>query len=212
MIIDIAEHQYSPQLYEALANEGYIVIPDFLPAEMTEELYYHVSHFPVHAFKQAGIGRRQDQQLNSRIRRDKTRWLTKFHPVEQRYLDVMAQYHVQLNRQLFLGLRDFEAHFAHYETGSFYQRHIDAFRGRSNRVVSSVFYLNSNWLPDDGGELVIYQPVGDEVLCTVSPKFGNMVFFLSEQFPHEVLPAKRDRYSIAGWFRTDNPRLRIKGP
>jgi SM-20-related protein len=24
---------------------------------------------------------------------------------------------------------------------------------------------------------------------------------LSEDFPHGVLPAQRDRYSIAGWFR-----------
>jgi len=27
------------------------------------------------------------------------------------------------------------------------------------------------------------------------------VIFLSERFPHEVLPAKKKRHSIAGWFR-----------
>ena len=36
---------------------------------------------------------------------------------------------------------------------------------------------------------------------TVTPNFGTIVVFLSEEFPHEVLPALRDRYAIAGWFR-----------
>ena len=25
----------------------------------------------------------------------------------------------------------------------------------------------------------------------------------SKEFPHEVLPANRDRYSVAGWFRVN---------
>lgn len=29
------------------------------------------------------------------------------------------------------------------------------------------------------------------------------MLFLSEEFPHEVLPASRERYSIAGWFRVN---------
>ncbi len=31
-----------------------------------------------------------------------------------------------------------------------------------------------------------------------------MMVFLSEELPHEVLPAIRDRYQIAGWFRLNN--------
>jgi SM-20-related protein len=30
-----------------------------------------------------------------------------------------------------------------------------------------------------------------------------LVVFLSEEFPHEVLPTATDRYSIAGWFRVN---------
>jgi SM-20-related protein len=29
------------------------------------------------------------------------------------------------------------------------------------------------------------------------------VTFESERFPHQVLPAEFDRFSIAGWFRKD---------
>jgi len=32
----------------------------------------------------------------------------------------------------------------------------------------------------------------------------NFALTLSEEFPHEVLIAKRDRYSIFGWFRLNN--------
>jgi SM-20-related protein len=38
----------------------------------------------------------------------------------------------------------------------------------------------------------------------VPPKNGTLVLFLSEEFPHEVLVAKKTRYSIAGWFRINN--------
>ncbi|MDQ6997923.1 MAG: 2OG-Fe(II) oxygenase [Mariprofundus sp.] len=35
----------------------------------------------------------------------------------------------------------------------------------------------------------------------VMPQAGRLVTFISEQFPHEVLPASRDRLSLTGWFR-----------
>ncbi len=37
----------------------------------------------------------------------------------------------------------------------------------------------------------------------VIPHANTLVVFLSDKFPHEVLPTKRKRYSIAGWFRVD---------
>jgi SM-20-related protein len=43
----------------------------------------------------------------------------------------------------------------------------------------------------------------NSVLLSVQPLHGTVVVFLSEEFPHEVLPASRDRYSIAGWFRVN---------
>ena len=39
---------------------------------------------------------------------------------------------------------------------------------------------------------------------SITPSFGTIVVFLSEEFPHEVLPAMRDRYAIAGWFRLNS--------
>jgi SM-20-related protein len=189
---------------EALSKNGYIVLPNFIDTDLTSQLYDHVTSLPETAFHSAKIGRQQSVQQLGTVRNDKTAWLSNIHSVEQAYLATMDGLKMQLNRQLFLGLRDFEAHFAHYPPGHFYQRHVDAFRGQSNRVVSSVFYLNPKWSEQDQGQLVLYKPDSDVPLQTVMPKMGTLVLFLSEQFPHEVLPALRDRYSIAGWFRTDS--------
>ncbi len=190
-------------LADTLVEQGYIIVSDFIDADLTEQLYQHVTALPASMFNTAKVGRQQTAQQLETVRNDRTVWLSNAYPVEQAYLDTMDTLRTQLNRQLFLGLRDFEAHFAHYPPGHFYQRHIDAFKGQSNRVVSSVFYLNSDWSGQDEGQLILYQPDGETRLQTVLPRFGTLVLFLSEQFPHEVLPALRDRYSIAGWFRTD---------
>ena len=99
-----------------------------------------------------------------------------------------------------LGLTRFESHFAHYSPGSFYRRHLDAFKGDSNRTLSVVFYLNPEWQPHHGGELVLYDNAGLE-LGRFPPTQGALAVYLSEEFPHEVLRTESDRYSIAGWFR-----------
>src|SRR5690606_30154176 len=93
--------------------------------------------------------------------------------------------------------------FARYGCGDFYKRHRDSFPGQANRILSVVAYLNPDWGDDDGGELVLYHEDTDQVLCKVVPELGTMVFLLSEEFPHEVLPAAKPRWSIAGWFRVN---------
>jgi len=192
------------QIADALADEGCIILPNFLAVEITQQLYQYISQLPAQQFKAAGIGRHDDHQLKTQVRNDNTRWLANDSLAEQAYLSVMEECREQLNRRLFLGLFDYEAHFAHYAEGSYYQRHIDAFKGQSNRLLTTVFYLNPDWSDDKGGELLIYAPNSDEIIHRVSPKFGTMVIFLSDRFPHEVLAAKQDRYSIAGWFRINN--------
>jgi SM-20-related protein len=66
-----------------------------------------------------------------------------------------------------------------------------------------VTYLNQDWRASDGGELVLYQDEADKNGLRILPEAGTVVLFLSDEFPHEVLPAKVDRYSIAGWFRVN---------
>ena len=42
----------------------------------------------------------------------------------------------RLNRALFLGLFEFEGHFALYPEGAFYRTHYDSFRGAANTQMS----------------------------------------------------------------------------
>ncbi len=154
-------------------------------------------------WKRAKIGRNEEIQRAADIRSDKIQWLdlSMGQPVQD-YLERMEQIRCEVNRHFFLGLFEYEAHFAKYEAGDFYLKHLDSFRGNENRKLTTVFYLNENWTPADGGELKIYD-LQDNWIETLAPVAGRLVVFLSERFPHEVLEAHADRVSIAGWFRTN---------
>jgi SM-20-related protein len=104
-----------------------------------------------------------------------------------------------------MGLFDYECHFSRYPQGAFYRRHLDAFQGRTNRILSTVCYLNPDWQPGSGGELLIYaDEQSQDPIEWVEPCFGTLVVFLSDRFPHEVLPTQRERLSLAGWYRVNN--------
>jgi SM-20-related protein len=200
------QHQFD-YITEQLYQHGYCVLSQFINPELTQALYQRVLNLDDDEFSSAGIGREQDYQLETAIRRDETRWLSPNHPVDSAYLAFMSEFRLAINRRLFLGLLDYEAHYAHYAPGAFYKKHLDAFQGQTNRVLTTVMYLNPDWQTQDGGQLRVYQPNSDDVVATVMPEYGTFVIFLSEDFPHEVLAAHRDRYSIAGWFRIDKPLL-----
>lgn len=91
--------------------------------------------------------------------------------------------------------------YAIYNKGSGYAKHSDVLQGQKNRILTSVLYLNKDWQSHDGGELVVYESTGKNIVTQVKPTFGTMILFLSEAFPHEVLPSHATRRSITGWFR-----------
>lgn len=185
-----------------LAEIGYIILPHCVSDEACELLYSRISKLTETQLKTAGIGRHNQQQKNTTIRRDKISWLDNSNPIDTQYLQLMESLRKELNKSLFLGLFDYEAHYAVYQKGDFYKQHIDALKGKSNRVLSSVLYLNENWQKEQGGELILYNK-DNEKIQTVIPDAGSLVIFLSEEFPHEVLAASQIRYSIAGWFRVN---------
>nr|WP_306815384.1 2OG-Fe(II) oxygenase [Limnobacter parvus] len=183
---------------------GYSVQTGALPVELTEALLTSLLTFQSGQLKPAGVGRADQHISNAAIRRDTIAWIDSSTGAQGEWLKFSGQLQQHLNRTLMLGLFSFESHFAHYAPGAFYKTHVDAFKGQANRVLSVVLYLNENWRLEEGGEMVLYsdaQPV--QTLCNIVPQAGTLVVFLSEDFPHEVLPATRDRYSIAGWYRVN---------
>jgi SM-20-related protein len=200
--VDVSVYDY---ISDKLAEQGYCIVNQLLDDDLLLALTERVMNLDDEDLTPAGIGRDQDHQLKTQIRRDQTRWLNPDHPIDARYLAQMGQFRLAINRRLFLGLFDYESHYAYYPEGAFYKKHLDAFKGESNRVLTTVLYFNSAWQHDEGGELLIYHPDSDAVIEKVKPELGTFVIFLSEQFPHEVVESKRDRYSIAGWFRIQDP-------
>ena len=203
-----ASPQHDEQLFNAIAsdlqNKGYSVNPLALPPKLADALWQQVLETPRGQFAPAGIGRAKDQIQDHTVRKDNIRWITEDSAACRQWLQWAGELQHCLNQRLFLGLFSFESHFAHYSEGDFYRRHLDAFKGEGNRIVSVVAYLNPNWHEEDGGELVLYTEKGEPGGVRVTPAQGTLVLFLSEEFEHEVLPARRDRYSIAGWFRLNS--------
>lgn len=156
------------------------------------------------ALAPAAVGRAGLRVLRRDIRGDATLWLDdpRCGAAAREYLDALDALRAALNRHAYLGLADVEAHYAAYPPGAGYARHRDAFRvdGAAAtgpaRVVSLVSYLNPDWRCGDGGELRIHRDAGSS---DVAPR-GGSVCFLSE-LEHEVLPARRERFSIAAWMR-----------
>ncbi|PYE31535.1 SM-20-related protein [Idiomarina fontislapidosi] len=190
-------------ILDALVERGYAIVPGFLPQTIAEPLYQEASQIASPHWQTAAIGRAQSHAINTMVRNDKIIWLDDTSAYGEPFLNIMEQLRQAVNRSLFMGLFDYECHLAHYPKGAFYKKHLDAFKGKSNRKLTTVLYLNPEWSDTDGGQLVMYGKRG-EVLETVLPKRGTLVVFLSDQFVHEVLPSQRDRFSLTGWFRLNS--------
>jgi len=186
-----------------IEKQGYSIQHGALPDDITCSLYKYQQELSSNKYSEAGIGRGEDFVKTDFVRTDEICWITGDSDAGTRWINWTSKLQRFLNQRLFLGLFSFESHFAHYSSGAYYKRHYDAFQGEANRILSVVTYLNRAWGNTDGGELVLYAHEYDHEGIKVVPLFGTIVVFLSEEFPHEVLPARRDRFSVAGWFRVN---------
>jgi SM-20-related protein len=187
-------------LADELAAGGLAIRDDFLPPALIDLLAGECRLRQAQGLlAPAAIGRGGAQAVRQTVRGDAIQWLEPGQSAcTDAYLSAMDRLRLALNRSLFLGLEDYESHFAFYPAGAFYQRHLDRFRDDDRRTLSAVLYLNRDWLAEDGGALRGYP--GEQVLDVV-PLAGRLVLFRSAELLHEVLPARRERLSLTGWFR-----------
>jgi SM-20-related protein len=150
----------------------------------------------------AGIGNENKLTHDVLLRSDKIYWLDKSHndAHENSFFDLMDSFVLHLNQTCYTGITGYEFHYAMYETGSFYKKHLDQFKSNKSRAFSMIMYLNADWKEADGGELCIYH---DGFTQTISPQQGKCVFFKSSELEHEVLLTNQPRFSITGWLKTD---------
>jgi len=184
---------------DALASDGWCVVHDLLePAQIRALAAECAALHDAGQLQPAGTG---IGQLDAARRGDRTRWFAAgaMSAPQQAFADRIDVLRGVLNRELMLGLVEYEAHYAVYRPGARYARHRDRLRHSDARVVSAVFYLNEDWREVDGGALRLY--LADGSSRDILPQAGTLLLFLSAQFEHEVLPASRDRMSIACWMR-----------
>lgn len=152
--------------------------------------------------KDAGIGNKTDFQKDKLIRSDKVNWIEEdsINTHETVYLKKIWRFIDHLNESCFTSIKTFESHYANFDKGSFYKRHLDQFKNEKGRKFSVVLYLNQDWKAMDDGMLSLY-PV-DQAQKNISPLAGRMVFFRSDEMEHEVhASTTRERSSIAGWLK-----------
>lgn len=86
-----------------------------------------------------------------------------------------------------------------YGGGACFPWHYDNPGAPSKRSVSCILYLNEDWRPGDGGELVL-QPFCD-VATRVAPIHNRMAIFYSDRTLHRVLPSNAaTRYAVTVWI------------
>lgn len=192
-------------LASALSGPGACLLDGLPDAGATDALRADLLRLRAEgALAPAAVGHGPARTLDRGIRGDSTLWLDdpRCGTAAAAQLRALGRLRDALNRRLFLGLRSLEAHYALYPPGSGYARHCDRFRDSDARVISLVSYLNPGWVDSDGGRLRLHLPDGG--FADVAPRGGSTVCFLSE-LEHEVLPATRERASIAAWLRRDAP-------
>lgn len=205
-------------LIDTLSTQGFVIFDDFLAAKIVIGLRDEAAKFYVNnemVVAKTGLSRPESssQSTASKIRGDHIFWLDEDceNVHIQAYFAQMQVLKIQLNQQLLMNLHVLETHLAIYPIGSTYQKHLDQFNHSANtsinkvddtkaRQLSSILYLNADWQANDGGELRLYLNAFEHL--DILPTAGRLVLFLSEKFWHEVRPAKRERASLTGWFRT----------
>jgi SM-20-related protein len=189
------------RLTEALADPGWIVVPGFVPPALVAGLAARAwQRHAAGAFRAAAVGTGAGRQVRTDIRGDQIHWLdADACAAEQAVLRRFEGLRLALNRELQLGLFEYECHYALYPAGAVYARHVDQFAGCGRRIVSAVLYLNEQWTEACGGHLRLYLDGGGH--ADVLPAGGTLALFQSERFAHEVLPARRERLSLTGWFQ-----------
>lgn len=191
-------------LIEGILENGYAVCDNFLEKNEVENLLKTFSiRYEQGKFKEASIGKSSEIQKNIEIRGDEILWLESdsVDLSERVLLDKNQEFVDYLNQTCYLGIVDTEIHFAKYGVGKFYRRHRDTFQAKKGRILSVIYYLNTNWVSENGGNLIIYTNKNNlETAVKIAPLAGRMVCFESEKLDHEVTEAFSERFSITGWL------------
>ena len=188
-------------LIDGIVGQGFGICDNFIPNDFALDLrQLLLSKFEDNKFSKAGIGQGNQQRQHLEVRNDSILWIEPdtADSLECKYLDIVQGFIQYMNRTCFTGLQAFELHYASYQAGSFYRKHVDSFINDKSRQFSLIVYLNPDWTDADAGQLKLYfENENIEVL----PLLGRAVCFPSHVIPHEVVTSNKTRLSLTGWLK-----------
>ena len=198
LVMNYSEEQWLNWM-DQLSENDYVVVDDFISDEMFNGIMGFFQEMEsADKLKKAGIGTQQDYQVKAEIRGDFIYWLDEDRDLALKtFFELKDELIQSLKRFCYLSLSGSEFHIAKYPAGSYYHRHLDQFNERTNRQITVLIYLNKDWKPGNGGELVIYKE-DQEIL--VEPVAKRLLLFKSDVIEHEVLTTQVPRYSLTGWL------------
>lgn len=205
--IDFIENPLYEQIISDIGTQQFSIIENFFTTEEVSVLRQSLlEKYEEDTFKKAAIGNRLNETIVKSIRGDVILWMeeSKADISEELFFNKINDLVSYLNRTCFLGILHKEFHYAIYPKSTYYKRHIDTFQNDDRRKLSFVCYLNEDgWLPENGGELVLYlDENGKEAEKVIYPFPGRVVIFESQIIEHEVKPVNMQRLSITGWLKT----------
>ncbi|WP_223032415.1 2OG-Fe(II) oxygenase [Hanstruepera marina] len=205
--IDFVENPLYEKIISDISTQQYSIVENFFSYDEVSILRGSLlSKQEEDNFKKAAIGNRVNETIAKSIRGDMILWMdeSKADDKEKLFFNKINDLVSYLNKTCFMGILQKEFHYALYPEGTFYRRHLDTFQNDDRRKLSFVCYLNEDgWLPENGGELVLYfYENGQEVEKVIYPFPGRVVIFESQVLEHEVKPVKTERMSITGWLKT----------
>jgi len=149
----------------------------------------------------ARIGRGGMTRVDPTIRSDRVLLLHPGEPVPSG-LERLFAWYALLGRALSAGtgepLAGFEVQVSCYGAdGAHYTRHTDAEASRRWRRYSALYYPEASRRVEHGGALRLYTASGPR---EVIPGNDRAVVFRADEVPHEVLPARRERWAVTAWY------------
>ncbi|WP_291100051.1 MULTISPECIES: 2OG-Fe(II) oxygenase [unclassified Empedobacter] len=196
------------KIIDDLSNQKYSISDFFFSTEETKQLREAIIRKEnITDFHQAAVGSSVNEQIVKSIRGDKIRWIDEENKTETEeiFFSKINDFIDYLNLTCYMGIEESEFHYAIYPEGTFYQKHVDAFKNDDRRTLSIVLYLNDEeWKDEFGGQLTLYLADENKVEkeLDILPLAGRLAVFDSKTIPHEVKTVNRPRYSITGWLKT----------
>jgi SM-20-related protein len=189
------------KIISEIAEKNFSVIDGFFDEDILEGLQIELlKKVKDQNLKAAGIGNKIHNSKNVTIRSDKIEWINNLseHEAEKQFLKQVGNFCSYMNRTCYVGITNFEFHYAFFEKGTFYRKHLDRFKNDDKRKFSMITYLNKNWKDEYGGVLKLYFPKKE---IEITPQWGRTVIFKSDLIEHEVLENTKERLSITGWLK-----------